>query len=203
MRVLRPADYIRTRWKNGGGETRQIAICPPAASAADFDWRVSMATVASNGPFSRFTDIDRTISILNGAGIELHVGSAPVHLTPSSAPFEFSGDDDAHARLLDDAVTDFNVMTSRRTYTHHVQRLEMAAADSVAVDRSVALLFCAVGAVTIDDAVSSERLAEHDAVLRGEDARQWRMTAAEPSRIYLVSIAPVTSTDQTSARFPV
>ncbi len=41
-------------WKNGGGETAEIAVFPPSADLSEFGWRISMATVSSDGPFSAF-----------------------------------------------------------------------------------------------------------------------------------------------------
>ncbi|MDP1908248.1 MAG: HutD family protein, partial [Hyphomicrobium sp.] len=43
MRILRAKDYRRMPWKNGGGETTEIAISPEGAALDSFDWRVSMA----------------------------------------------------------------------------------------------------------------------------------------------------------------
>ncbi|HEY9239438.1 MAG TPA: HutD family protein, partial [Burkholderiaceae bacterium] len=37
-------------WKNGAGLTREIAFGGPGA--ADFDWRISVAEVARDAPFS-------------------------------------------------------------------------------------------------------------------------------------------------------
>ena len=54
-------------WKNGGGTTIEIAVSPHGAGLDDFDWRVSMAHVASHGPFSLFPNIDRTLAVLSGA----------------------------------------------------------------------------------------------------------------------------------------
>ena len=48
-------------WKNGGGETAEIAVSPPGAALDDFDWRLSMARVETDGPFSAFPGIDRTL----------------------------------------------------------------------------------------------------------------------------------------------
>ncbi|MGO6905167.1 HutD family protein, partial [Rhizobium ruizarguesonis] len=87
MRILRAGDYKRMPWKNGKGETVEIAVFPPDASINDFDWRVSMATVAEDGPFSIFPGIDRTLAILDGNGMVLDVaGSSPVPLTTASDP---------------------------------------------------------------------------------------------------------------------
>ena len=56
-------------WRNGGGETREIVSWPPGAQ--DFDWRASIATIAQDGPFSAFTGIDRSITLLEGDGVRL------------------------------------------------------------------------------------------------------------------------------------
>ena len=65
------------RWKNGGGETAEIAVSPPGAALDAFDWRLSMAKVETDGPFSAFPGIDRTLAILEGEGIRLSVGGEP------------------------------------------------------------------------------------------------------------------------------
>jgi len=47
MRILRSPDHKRMPWKNGGGETVEVAVFPPEAGLGDFAWRVSMASVAA------------------------------------------------------------------------------------------------------------------------------------------------------------
>ena len=76
MRLIRSKSYRRMPWKNGGGETTEIAVSPQNASLEAFDWRVSMARVESDGPFSAFPGIDRTLAVLEGQGIELDAGRA-------------------------------------------------------------------------------------------------------------------------------
>lgn len=75
FKVLRANAYARMPWKNGGGETREIAIFPPAANLDTLDWRISMAVVAQDGPFSSFPGIDRTLCVIEGAGMELDFGA--------------------------------------------------------------------------------------------------------------------------------
>ena len=123
MRILRAGQYTRMPWKNGGGETTEIAVHPAGASIEDFGWRVSMATVASDGPFSLFPGIDRTLSVLEGEGMVLTIGdSAPGTLTPSSAPLSFPADVPTSAQLVGGPITDLNVMTRRGHFTHRVER---------------------------------------------------------------------------------
>jgi environmental stress-induced protein Ves len=124
MKVLRASDYKRMPWKNGGGETVEIAVFPPSASVNDFDWRISTATVAADGPFSIFSGIDRTLSILDGNGMALQIdGKAPILLTKERAPLAFAADIPVHATLPDGAITDLNVMTRRGRFDHDVNRL--------------------------------------------------------------------------------
>jgi environmental stress-induced protein Ves len=51
VRIIRAGDCKATPWKNGDGSTTEIAIGPAGASLEAFDWRVSMARVASMGHF--------------------------------------------------------------------------------------------------------------------------------------------------------
>jgi uncharacterized protein len=106
-------------WKNGGGITREIACSPLNASIADFDWRVSVAEVRSDGAFSIFENVDRTIVLLGGAGMKLMgaQGETIHELTQRFAPFAFAGETPISAQLLNGPSRDFNVMTRRGT--HH------------------------------------------------------------------------------------
>jgi environmental stress-induced protein Ves len=100
-------------WKNGGGVTRTIAVSPPGAGLDNFDWRISIAEVASSGDFSRFPGVDRTILLLDGAGMVLESDGRVFPLTTPFDPHTFSGDDLVDSRLIDGATRDFNVMTRR------------------------------------------------------------------------------------------
>jgi environmental stress-induced protein Ves len=112
-------------WKNGGGVTREIACHPPSANMQDFDWRISIAHIASDGDFSVFTGVDRVITLLDGGGVQLSSADDSVlHVldTPLQ-PFAFSGDVEVHGRLLDGDCHDLNVMTRRAVYQAEVRVL--------------------------------------------------------------------------------
>jgi environmental stress-induced protein Ves len=64
-------DLHATPWKNGGGLTREVLWQPTGASLDDFDWRVSVAQIDSDGPFSAFPGIDRVITLIDGVGVQL------------------------------------------------------------------------------------------------------------------------------------
>ncbi|UNK36939.1 HutD family protein [Shinella sp. H4-D48] len=121
--LLRNADHRRMPWKNGGGETVEIFVHPQGAGLTDFGWRVSMATVASDGPFSVFPGIDRTLAVLSGDGIALSIdGFGDRLLTPSSEPLAFPADAPTTARLTGGPITDLNVMTRRGHFEHTLSR---------------------------------------------------------------------------------
>ena len=99
-------------WRNGGGETREITRWPGGQS--DFEWRASIATIAANGPFSQFTGIDRSITLLSGEGVHLHSEQGVDHpLTQVGVPYAFAGEVPITATLVGGVTTDFNIMTRR------------------------------------------------------------------------------------------
>jgi hypothetical protein len=112
-RLLTPADYRRMPWKNGGGVTVEIAAHPAQAALDAFDWRVSVADVAADGPFSRFPGVDRILLLLAGTGLHLAGAGHDVDLRAPYEPYAFSGDDAVEGRLVDGPVRDFNLMLRR------------------------------------------------------------------------------------------
>ena len=124
MKIVRASDCRTTTWKNGGGSTTEIAVEPSGASLDNFDWRVSMARVAADGPFSEFAGIDRTLVVVKGDGLSLTVGdAAPVMLDRNSEPMRFAGDARTSARLLAGEIADLNVMTRRARFEHRLRRV--------------------------------------------------------------------------------
>ncbi|MEV7520587.1 HutD family protein [Streptomyces sp. NPDC091371] len=113
VRVLRAADRAASLWKNGGGVTREIAVLPEGAGMDDFVVRVSLAEVAADGPFSAFPGIDRTLTLAEGAGMDLTVGGQRRLVDERFAPQHFRGDEPTECRLLAGPVVNFNVMYRR------------------------------------------------------------------------------------------
>lgn len=190
MRLLRASGYKRMPWKNGGGETVEIAVFPPAASVDDFDWRISMATVASDGPFSVFSGIDRTLSILKGDGILLDVEGSETTLTPESLPFPFPADAKSAARLTGSAVTDLNVMTRRGRFAHKVERLAMDGAVSAVTSGDPCFLFNAAGSLTVTAESRTLNLSALDCAVF-TDMSACPVEIAGTGTAYLISIAAI------------
>ena len=114
LRVLHPREYRRTRWKNDGGWTTEIASAPMTDPADGFRWRVSIADIESDGPFSAFPGIERDLLLLAGKGIELDINdAAPLRLDQRFQRVHFAGEDAVRCRLLAGPTRDFNVMARR------------------------------------------------------------------------------------------
>lgn len=186
MRVLRAADHQRMPWKNGGGETVEIAVFPEGAGLADFDWRISMARVDGDGPFSEFPGIDRTLAILEGAGIMLDVDGDISRLTIDCAPHAFPADRPTSARLIGGTVIDFNVMSRRGKVAHEVRPLVGATATE---SGTVSLLLSTGPSLDADVDGHRVTLARHDALLLdpGETAQ---LSPPPDASGFLVTLTP-------------
>ncbi len=117
-------DIAASAWKNGGGSTREIACWPPGAGMEAFEWRISVATIARDGPFSAFEGIDRQIMLLDGDGVHLTGEGVDHRLEQRWQPFAFRGDAALDCRLLGGTSTDFNVMARRGRWQAALQVLD-------------------------------------------------------------------------------
>ena len=149
MKLVRRADLVPQPWKNGGGVTREIAAHPPGSGLEDFDWRLSMAEIASDGPFSAFPGIDRTLTVIEGAGLSLDFGAGAVDL-PAFRPLGFPGEAPVTARLRGGPITDLNVMTRRAALSHAVRVLP----PGVPIPAGTAALVALTGGTAGGQAVS-------------------------------------------------
>ncbi len=160
-RIVRVGDRPRVPWKNGGGETVEIAASPDGAGLDDFDWRVSLARVASDGPFSIFPGRDRTLAVVEGDGLELVPGTAPpVRLTAASDPFTFPADVPCLGRLSRGPVTNLNLMSERTRFRHAATRLGPARTVVPAAGETVVVV-CTAGTVS----TPAGTLNRHDALV--------------------------------------
>ena len=138
-----------TSWKNGGGLTRTLAISPLREAGFDnFDWRISIAEVASSARFSPFPGVDRVIILLDGAGMILQLDGLVHSLTEPFVPYAFSGDDVVRYRLVNGATRDFNVMTRRARAQADVKIWQSKFQSHIIAD--AAILYCARGRCRID-----------------------------------------------------
>ncbi|EJL30326.1 hypothetical protein PMI01_03186 [Caulobacter sp. AP07] len=140
MRLLRAADRIATPWKNGGGVTREVAAFPPGAGMDDFGWRISLADVAADGPFSAFSGVDRVLTVIAGAGLVLDVEGEAVTLDAAAPPLAFAGEAKVAARLTGGPIRDLNLMVRRGGWRAQARRMTVAGAAKVATRADLTLV---------------------------------------------------------------
>ena len=118
MTVVR-ADDVRPRpWANGGGTTRELAV------ADDGAWRISLADVDRDGPFSTFAGRQRLLTLVEGPVLDLQV-DADAHVVEPQRPFAFSGDAAAVASVPEGPVRVLNVVVDPTLVHPYVTVLEL------------------------------------------------------------------------------
>lgn len=163
---------------------------PPNAALDAFDWRVSMARVASDGPFSRFLNIDRTLAVLDGNGVRLTIDDAsPVLLDKTTPPVSFRGDDPVHAVCVDGPITDFNVMTRRSAFHHVLDICDVTGHAQKVIAAGTTLILCHGGELRVTCGASDHHLADNDAlVIETTTPCVLDYAAPTPVRLYIVRI---------------
>lgn len=136
-------------WKNGGGITRELASAPPGAGLDDFAWRISCAQVDSGGPFSRFVGVDRSLAVLDGAGLQLRIAGQTRQLSACQAPLTFAGEDEVDAELPNGPVGDLNVMTRRSVWRHQLRHLHLCGTQTPSLAADLLFVYCQYGNLQI------------------------------------------------------
>jgi environmental stress-induced protein Ves len=106
FRILNPDEFQTNPWKNGGGVTHEIAR---HAVGEGWQWRISIAEVGGDGPFSLFPGMTRILTVIDGAGIDL-LSADGLMEARLYRPVPFSGDLDVTARLVGGPVRNLNLI---------------------------------------------------------------------------------------------
>ncbi|MDE2383539.1 MAG: HutD family protein [Alphaproteobacteria bacterium] len=110
MKIIPPSAFVTMPWKNGGGITHEVA---KEEEAGRLLWRLSVAEVGSDGPFSAFPGLSRILTVIDGEGLELQAPDGALQALPL-APVAFSGDTPIISRRFNGPVRDFNVIFDGR-----------------------------------------------------------------------------------------
>jgi environmental stress-induced protein Ves len=187
MRLLRAADRRAAPWKNGGGVTREIAAWPPGAGFDDFAWRVSMAEVTADGPFSSFAGVDRILAVLEGR-LRLDVeGRTQITLSPEAAPAVFPGDAAAHAVVEAGPVLDLNLMSRRGTVRARLTRLDVLLPQVAGPFNRAGLVIAARAPLRVVGPTGACDLEPYDAVLVAGTGESLLVEATAPAIAYVAS----------------
>ncbi|MYM74822.1 HutD family protein [Duganella sp. FT134W] len=167
-------------WKNGGGSTTEIAVSPAGATLDNFDWRVSLATIAQDGPFSSFPGIDRSLALVHGDGVLLDFGDERFVLSPSEPLIEFAGEDAVHATVTGLQTTDFNVMTRRGQCRHRLELLTVRGKQTLKRRSATTLLFLADGeSLSLGSARERIAMVRYDTLVMAEGEEDWTLEAQQ------------------------
>jgi len=101
-------------WANGLGTSYEVASDRNADG--EWTWRVAIAPVVLDGPFSVMPGVDRELVVIEGNGMVLEVDGESVECLPDRV-IRFSGDSATIARLVDGPVVDLGLMTVRGLVT--------------------------------------------------------------------------------------
>ncbi|MCW2735663.1 HutD family protein [Nocardioides sp.] len=101
--VVRSDEVAPQPWANGGGTTRELV------RADDGAWRISLADIDGDGPFSAFPGLHRLLTVVDGPVLGLDV-DGETHVVEPQRPFAFSGDAVVTASVPEGAVRVLNVV---------------------------------------------------------------------------------------------
>lgn len=176
-------------WKNGGGETREIAVAPLGATLETLDWRISLATVEIDGPFSVFAGVERTLCLIRGAGLRLRIGDEPPDLlTVQAEPRRFPGDVPTYASLVEGAVVDINVMTRKGRSQHRVRREQLVGYSSVSSQADVLILFCQSGMLSAGPTFDAYELGPEDCLMIERPTDPLQLVSLQTVEIIVIEI---------------
>jgi uncharacterized protein len=110
MQIIAPEQFKILPWKNGKGTTTELAISSEG-TMENFDWRLSIATVSEDGPFSNFAGIERNLILIEGSGIQLTHDHQKVDSLNNNLDFAtFDGGSFTAGTLINGSIKDFNLM---------------------------------------------------------------------------------------------
>ena len=154
-KTLHPDNYISMPWRSGLGTTVEI-VRQNIRGTEDFAWRISMATVVTDGSFSCFNNYDRTLLLLEGNGISLDITknetaqSETIDLTKLLQAAHFRGDDPTFATLHNGPIMDFNIMTHRDHCNAEVVCGHEPEESYIAIDCDIAFIYCVTGELSVE-----------------------------------------------------
>jgi len=172
-------------WRNGGGETRELAVWPPGAALDAFEWRVSVATIARSGPFSRFAGSTRTAVLIDGRGLRLADGRTHIALAERFAQATFAGAPAWECELMEGPVQVLNVMV-RQGLEAQVRVIRDDASVTRAAAHRIAYAACGPCGVALGD--ERLELAAGDACQVHGSALDLHLQAARDACVIVTSI---------------
>ena len=146
MKIIRQHEFREGRWRNGMGVSWDIA------SQADlengFGWRLAIARIDADVPFSIYPGVDRFFTLIEGSGIDLDLeDTGTLACRDLFIPYPFPSDVPARCRLRAGPCRALNLFTRRDAWCATAE--VMTRATDIAHDGPV-LLFALAGSADVD-----------------------------------------------------
>lgn len=176
MRIQRCADHRIVPWANGLGITADVFLSPP--DAVDWTWRLSIADVTDDVPFSLMPGIDRHIMVANGVGMALQIDDAPeVRMDEQFGPLAFDGDSVTTCRLLDGPINDLNLMVRRGSAVGSLRSIRLRPGATLSTEPDDVAVVVLSGAMRLGDSelggFDAVQLDRDDRLTFGADDAAW------------------------------
>ena len=156
MRIQRFDEHRAMPWANGLGVSYEVAS--DRDTDGEWTWRIAIAPVIEDGPFSSLSGVDRELVVIEGNGMVLDADAELVECRPGRV-VQFSGDSTTFARLVDGPVVDLGLMMVRGSVTGSM--IAVSADDVIESEVIVAI----GGAVFEDENGKHYRIESRDALL--------------------------------------
>ena len=144
-------------WANGRGTSYEIAS--DRNEAGEWTWRLAMAPVNEDGPFSRIECVNRSLAVVDGAGMLLSVDRKKLKCLPMQV-VRFRGDAITEATLTDGPIMDINLMVRRKEADG-----EMAMISEAGLLNGASIVVAVGGSAQVKCGVSTTDLERHDSLL--------------------------------------
>jgi environmental stress-induced protein Ves len=144
-------------WANGGGTSYEIAS--DRNELGEWTWRLAMAPVNEDGPFSRIECVNRSLAVVDGAGMLLSVDRKKLQCLPMQV-VRFRGDAITDATLTDGPILDINLMIRRKEADG-----EMAIVSEVGAIEVASIVVAVGGSAQVQCGDSTIDLEPHDSIL--------------------------------------
>ena len=183
MKIIRRSEFKSAPWKNGGGITHEIARLDGPHNIL---WRLSIADVSQDGPFSIFEGLTRSLTVITGQGMNLV--DATGNLAHEVAPMQtitFSGEEALTGILRNGPCEDFNLIYDPRIFEAHVDQLNGGRVTTPSTIGATIGLLCIEGEINCGKHI----LDRHDfAYLDADDAAVELSSFSKALRVTLKNV---------------
>ena len=195
-RVVTADEYRRERWRNGAGWTRQVHAEPGADGGDGWAWRLSIAEIEADAPFSSFPGVDRELVLLEGEGLRLRFEDGDVRtLLPPHDRLRFAGERALSCELIEGPTRDFNVMWRRDAIDAQLWHRPLVGSMAMFVDPgSTWAVYLMAGQLAFDAASGLPRLRAGDTALLPAAAMRRRYLADGGGEALVIRFTPVPAT---------